>query len=276
MKKLKSLQPGDIFTFAGERFVVLEHLADGTFVLTESPIGKSPFQKKDTDTRNDYSKSMAKDKVDKFVAELPRNSVEAAAILPFELDLRPTDQSNGYGTIEVRAAFLTLWQYGKYKEIIPLLDDGWWLATPLWTRWLRSPDTNYTLYVWLVYSDGGCGSGGASYSYGIRPALKLDAELLVSVDSDDDCDMDCENCTDWFDEVSERLRDCSCGDVWSDGDEILCRTESAADALADMFEQMYRSSGEDVLVNTGYYDPEDDKRSGETDRYTGWWYVHVG
>lgn len=82
--------------------------------------------------------------------------------------------------------------------------------------------------------------------------------------------------TDWFDEISERLRDCIGGDVWSDGDEILCRTESAADALADMFEQMYRSSGEDVLVNTGYYDPEDDKRSGETDRYTGWWYVYVG
>lgn len=191
---LKNLAPGDIFTFAGERFVVLEHLEGGTFVLTEGSSGDSPFQEKDTDTRNDYSKSTVKDKVDKFVAELPRNSAEAAAILPFELDLRPTDQSNGYGTIEVRAAPLTLWQYGKYKEIIPLLDDLWWLATPLWTRWLRSPNTYNTALAWIVDSNGDCNLNLCSNSYGVRPALKLNSELLVSVDSDDDCNEDCENC----------------------------------------------------------------------------------
>lgn len=193
-KALKNLAPGDIFTFAGERFVVLEHLEDGTFVLTEGSIGDSPFQEKDTDTRNDYSKSTVKDKVDKFVAELPRNSAEAAAILPFELDLRPTDQSNGYGTIEVRAALLTLWQYGKYKEIIPLLDDWWWLATPLWTRWLRSPYTNDASNAWLVLSNGDYNYSNCADTYGVRPALKLDSELSVSVGGDDDCDMDCENC----------------------------------------------------------------------------------
>lgn len=217
MKKvLKNLAPGDIFTFAGERFVVLEHLEGGTFVLTEGSIGDSPFQEKDTDTRNDYSKSTVKDKVDKFVAELPRNSAEAAAILPFELDLRPTDQSNGYGTIEVRAAPLTLWQYGKYKEIIPLLDDLWWLATPLWTRWLRSPSTNSTIYAWRVDSNGYCGSRNCSLAYGVRPALKLNSELLVSVDSED-CDADCENCD---------CEDCGCSsqtDLSWISDEALLR-----------------------------------------------------
>lgn len=193
-KTLKNLAPGDIFTFAGERFVVLEHLEDGIFVLTEGSIGDSAFQEKDTDTRNDYSKSTVKERVDEWVAELPRNNAEAAAILPFELDLRPTDQSNGYGTIEVRAALLTLWQYGKYKEIIPLLDDWWWLATPLWTRWLRSPLTGNTGLAWRVDSSGNCDGYLCSGTYGVRPALKLDSELSVSVDSDDDCNEDCENC----------------------------------------------------------------------------------
>lgn len=59
-------------------------------------------------------------------------------------------------------------------------------------------------------------------------------------------------------------------------DEILCRTESAADALSDMLFQLYKSQDEDVLINTGYYDPEEDKRNGEEDRYTGWWYVNIG
>lgn len=79
----------------------------------------------------------------------------------------------------------------------------------------------------------------------------------------------------WFWVIAERLRDYSGGAVWSAGDEILCRTESAADAIADLIEQLYRSQGEDIFVNTGSYDPEEDKRSGEEDRFTGWWYVNV-
>ncbi len=80
---------------------------------------------------------------------------------------------------------------------------------------------------------------------------------------------------DWFKGIAERLRDYSEGDVWSLGDEILCKTESAANAFADMFETLYRAQGEEVQVNTGYYDPEEDKRNGEEDRCTGRWYVNI-
>lgn len=80
---------------------------------------------------------------------------------------------------------------------------------------------------------------------------------------------------DWFQEITDRLRDYSEGDIWSSGDEILCKTESAADAIADMFECLYRAQDEDVLINTGYYDPEEDKRNNEMDRFTGWWYVNI-
>lgn len=79
----------------------------------------------------------------------------------------------------------------------------------------------------------------------------------------------------WFQEITDRLRDYSEGDVWSSGDEILCKTESAAYAIADMFECLYRAQDEDVLVNIGYYDPEEDKRNNEMDRFTGWWYVNI-
>lgn len=80
---------------------------------------------------------------------------------------------------------------------------------------------------------------------------------------------------DWFYEIANRLRDYSEGDVWSSGYEILCKTEDGANALADMFETLYATHDEDVLVNTGYYDPEEDARNNEVDRYTGWWYVNI-
>lgn len=48
--------------------------------------------------------------------------------------------------------------------------------------WLRSPDTYYTNFVWLVYSSGSFSDRNASSSYGVRPALVLPSTLLVSDD----------------------------------------------------------------------------------------------
>ena len=79
----------------------------------------------------------------------------------------------------------------------------------------------------------------------------------------------------WFDMITDRLRDYSEGEIWTSGSGILCRTESAANTIADMFETLYKTQGDEILVNTGYYDPEEDKKNNEVDRYTGWWYVNV-
>lgn len=193
-KALNKLAPGDIFTYAEQRFVVLEHQEDGVFVLTEGKVGDSPFQSKDIDTPNDYTKSTLKEAVEDFVVRLITKGATLDDMVPFELDLRPTDMSTGYGTIMVQAAPLTLWQYGKFKDIIPLLDDWWWLATPLWTRWLRSPLAYNTVYAWYVYANGGCSYSNCSYSYGIRPALKLNSDLLVSVDGEENENEDCGEC----------------------------------------------------------------------------------
>ena len=48
--------------------------------------------------------------------------------------------------------------------------------------WLRSPNTYDTNYVWSVYSSGVYNNNSASDTYGIRPALVLPSDLLVSDD----------------------------------------------------------------------------------------------
>ena len=80
---------------------------------------------------------------------------------------------------------------------------------------------------------------------------------------------------DWFDRIAKCLKKRIVANVWSDGDEILCKTESAADAIADIIESLYLDQGDDILINTGYYDPIEDKKYGEEDDYTGWWYVKI-
>lgn len=198
MKKLAKLSPGRIFNFAGEKFVVMEQRDGAAFVLLAQSKESCPFNDKDdAENRNDYTRSTLKERIDKWVEALPRTSEEAAAILPFEVDLSCTDRSKSYGTITVKAAPLTLWQYGQFKELIPLNeDDGYWLVTPWACWWLRSPGADYTGIVWLVYSNGDYGNYYASYSYGIRPALLLNSDLLVSLDDEveDDCCGECDCC----------------------------------------------------------------------------------
>lgn len=198
MKKLAKLSPGRIFNFAGEKFVVMEQRDGSTFVLLAQSKESCPFNDKDdAENRNDYTRSTLKERIDKWVEALPRTSEEAAAILPFEVDLSCTDRSKSYGTITVKAAPLTLWQYGQFKELIPLNEDDWyWLVTPWACRWLRSPYTGNANYVWRVRTDGNYGNGRASGSSGIRPALLLNSDLLVSLDDEveEDCCGECDCC----------------------------------------------------------------------------------
>lgn len=198
MKKLAKLSPGRIFNFAGEKFVVMEQRDGAAFVLLAQSKESCPFNDKDdAENRNDYTRSTLKERIDKWVEALPRTSEEAAAILPFEVDLSCTDRSKSYGTITVKAAPLTLWQYGQFKELIPLNEDDWyWLVTPWACRWLRSPGTRNTNNVWYVYTNGDYYRYNASYSLGIRPALLLNSDLLVSLDDEveDDCCGECDCC----------------------------------------------------------------------------------
>ena len=73
---------------------------------------------------------------------------------------------------------------------------------------------------------------------------------------------------DFFQTICDSLPDYSEGKVWSNGSEILVKTESAAETLADIIEFVSKANGIEVLCNSGYYDPEED-------RYTGWYYVNI-
>ena len=229
MKKLATLSPGQIFNFAGEQFVVMEQRDGAAFVLLAQSKESCPFNDKDNaENRNDYTCSTLKERIDKWVEALPRTSAEAAAILPFEVDLSCTDRSKSYGTITVKAAPLTLWQYGQFKELIPLNEDDWyWLVTPWACRWLRSPLTGGTYYVWLVFSNGDYDDRNASSSNGIRPALLLNSDLLVSLD----------------DEVEKES--CDDGDTCTCGKTVDLSGVCTKDLMAEIYRRLSTEEGEE-------------------------------
>lgn len=195
-KRLALLEPGNVFTYAKERFVVLEQTGNGVFVLLEQSKESVPFHEGNDEPRNDYRKSTLHQYIiGEWLQNLIANGADEADLIDFRVDLRETDGSKGYGDIEVKAAPLTLFQYGRFKDIIPLNeDDGWWLVTPLWTPWLRSPGTNYTGNAWGVLTSGSACNGNVTNSYGVRPALLLSSDLLASVDGENEDEV-CEKTT---------------------------------------------------------------------------------
>ena len=177
MKKITKLSPGTIFNYAKEKFVVLEQMEDGVLCLLARSKDSVPFHRDGGDFPNNYGMSTLKKDIEgPWLDNLIANGAKRSDLVPFDVDLRQADGSFGYGMLKgVYAAPLTLWQYGKYKDIIPLNeDDWWWLVTPLYVKTPGSPycySGNGSSCALLVHNGGNWGSSGCSNSYGIRPAL---------------------------------------------------------------------------------------------------------
>lgn len=187
MKRLGNLKPGTIFNYAKEKFAVLGPRNDGVLCLLAQSKHDAAFYDGDEKPYNDYRKSKLRAEIEvRFMNKLIENGAKREDMVAYDLDLSETDGSDGYGVLQnVLAAPLTLWDYGKYKGVIPNNEDGaWWLATPLWAP--RSPYTYYSSSVWYVDS-----VGNYSYWYylstrGVRPAIVLNSSLLVSYEGEEE------------------------------------------------------------------------------------------
>ena len=187
MKRLGNLKPGTIFNYAKEKFAVLGPRNDGVLCLLAQSKHDAAFYDGDEKPYNDYRKSKLRAEIEvRFMNKLIENGAKREDMVAYDLDLSETDGSDGYGVLQnVLAAPLTLWDYGKYKGVIPNNEDGaWWLATPLWAP--RSPDTNNSNRVWGVRSGGHFNDWGYSNTLGVRPAIVLNSSLLVSYEGEEE------------------------------------------------------------------------------------------
>lgn len=188
MKQIRELISGKIFTYAGEKFVVLGSKNGGVHALrAQSGEDRCVFCEGDEPPYNHYGKSTLREHIEQdFLQKLIRNGANPEDWIPFDLDLSETDGSVGYGILEnVQVAPLTLEEWGMYKDVIPdNEDDPFWLATPFWTP--RSPNMNNTLAVWTANSGDSYDYWYCGNAYGVRPRMILKPSVLVSVDGEDE------------------------------------------------------------------------------------------
>jgi hypothetical protein len=184
--QLKEVPVGTTFEVWHRKFTVLENdWKDNALVIDAVVERLAPFRGVGYEIApNNFKSSRVREWLnDQFLCELQKNGANYGDILDFKIDLECTFGRHEYTTDSVKAGILTLKQYGKYHNIIPKTERGWWLATPWDTPELR---TKESVYVWYIEPEGAvqshCGQAG-----GIRPVLTLSYSLLVEWDDGTPC-----------------------------------------------------------------------------------------
>lgn len=201
MKKTAvSHKPGDIIEIAGKKFVVLDDLSPFSeeseghdlLILSLESQGESRFGE-----NNNYAESELRRRTAAWLDDLLDHGVDPDLIRSRTIDLTTLDGHGEYGTLEVKAAPLTLDEARKYAKVIPNCDDACWLAT----GW-GGPEYFGATLALLVNPDGYWYSNGCSSSYGIRPALVISSFLLPSENEPDLSEVSTE---DLLEEVRRRI-----------------------------------------------------------------------
>lgn len=169
-----NIAAGQCVKFHNEPCLVLEHRQNGTLLMTcnqiEAKFGGS----------NNYAKSaLAKHLNSTFLEALTENHVDE--VLLRKVDLTAVNGSTEYGSVVCRVAPLTLDEYRRLRDIIPLPESWEWFATPWSTPAVNEDDT----WVAGLYANGGVSSGsGYGNSYGSRPAFLIPSDYAVEVDEE--------------------------------------------------------------------------------------------
>lgn len=183
--KLKDVPFGKNFEIWGHKYTCLDSYDNGVLVLEADSVKEMPFREKAVEYKvasNDFRDSSVRAFLEGTYTEelIAAGAKLGEDIILMEVDLKCTLQQKEYGTAKVYAGLLTLEQYGKYYNIIPMIDTPYWLATP-WKTPSRSPLVYGTNYVWYVNSDADYGSDYTDDSLGVRPTLILSPSLLVFI-----------------------------------------------------------------------------------------------
>ena len=181
MKKiaLKNAARGTAFDYAGQSWILLENDDGRALCLSKDIIETRAF---DEGNCNNFAVASSKEYLNGAYLDNLIDAVKGPhAFLTTELDLTADDGLKDYGTCTVTIFSLTVDQYRRNRDVIPLVDDWYWLSTAYSTA-----ANGYEHSARYVRYDGalnrysaydGCG--------GLRPACYLDSDLLISVDSED-------------------------------------------------------------------------------------------
>lgn len=171
--KLTDLTRGKTFHYAGFDWITLGAENGGTLAVMADILKLAPF---DEDGSADWRAASSRKYLNgDFYEELKEADPDnGAAIMEATINLTADDGTNRVTSTD-RVFLLTAEQYRYNRDVLEPLSEWWWTLT----RWSAS----ISCRVRRVSSDGSLGySNACRGTYGLRPALLLASDLLISVD----------------------------------------------------------------------------------------------
>ena len=175
--KIKDLARGKTFHFAGQEWIKLGPDDGGILVVMADILKLAAF---DEDGSADWRVSSSRKYLNgEFYEELKAKAGPAGgnAIMEATINLTADDGTNRVTSTD-HVFLLTATQYRHNRDILEPLSEWWWTLT----RWSASRS-------YLVRFVGSDGTLNYNYAYGgyrgLRPALLLDSDLLISVNEPD-------------------------------------------------------------------------------------------
>ena len=182
-KKLRvsELNAGDVFNYAGNKWVKLDTAYNGSLVLSYDVI----FDAKFDEDSNNWMRSSLRERLyrsmpyDTIVIRTGRPDdaniyIPRADLIKFERDLTTDDGMTDYGTWNDYVSLLTCDEYRKYRKLIP--ECGTWYT-------ITAYSTEYSHFIRYVDSDGTLRNTGVYFGdVGVRPLCVLKSDVLVEPD----------------------------------------------------------------------------------------------
>lgn len=175
--KLSDLKPGETFMIEDHEFIVLEHTAAGTKVISKDFWGDEsiPFGQ-----CKDYRVADIKEYFDTNILPVIEKAVGAENVVEHDVDLTALEGGNDFGTIRCKVHPIEFMEARKYFELLvnEELPDWWWTITPWNSRGIGytkslvvvSPSGSFNYYIYF-------NRGGA------RPFCILKSDIFVSLEN---------------------------------------------------------------------------------------------
>ena len=198
---LEQVRKGERFVLDGVAFVKLDEDRESSFVVSEDVVLKGiAFDTQEREDRNNYMCSGIQEGLDEWASE-HEEIYEAALERP--IDLLSMDGMTDYGKPEVSVRMLTVDEYRKYRALIPLTDEVYWLATAYSTPSSPYSDKDSA---YCVSASGALDRNYVSSPvFAARPAFYLKSSIFVSVDDDEKGCLETYDMTELLQEIARRV-----------------------------------------------------------------------
>lgn len=168
-KPLSEYKPGEIATLGEREYIVLGHASKTTALVTKDIAKKMAFG-----TSYDYRKSDVRDYCNgEFYKELVK-AVGADNIIPYTVNLMCDDGSNKGIMCKDNVSILTMANYRRYREQLPMIDKTFWTATGVTVL-----DRSYAHSICCIDSGGVPGWGDCDGVRSVRPFFILKSSVVA-------------------------------------------------------------------------------------------------